>query len=106
MEIQQYDRERVEFHADGTATYRMLFPVKRGDGEVAEVTLRRPRVADVQAVDNVKGEFSKQIRMLAQVSGVEDPILKRFDLVDFYACDQIIRDLMGKSSSPATSTTL
>ena len=84
--------------------YKLLYPLTDTDGEVyEELTLRRPTVKDMKALDSVTGEIEKiatlieKVAMSSKGSVMATYLVDRMDAEDFGAIGEIVSSFFEKS---------
>lgn len=104
--IDVYDDPNIQANDDGTFTVLLDYPVKagKGEGEVSEVTMRRPTVADMEASDNSKGDVGKVIMMIASTSELPVTVIRRMDGADFTKVSAVFNHLSGGGEKKPQAT--
>jgi hypothetical protein len=78
-------------------------PVVIGGVKVNQLTVRKPRVRDMLAVDRLnQPEFTGQVRLLAQVAGCAPGELDDMNLNDFQKLSQVLSSFMPALPNPTS----
>jgi len=84
--------------------YNLLYPLTDNDGEVYdELTLKRPTVKDMKALDSVTGDIEKIAVLIQKVArskkGSEVPsyLVDKMDAEDFGALGEMVSSFFEKS---------
>jgi hypothetical protein len=100
------DQQRPEF-----STVSLEDPIKRGDGEIAELTLRRPRAGELRGLslaDVLKMETGAVAKLLPRISNppIIDAEVEQLDPADLFACAvEIASFFMTREELAASRTT-
>lgn len=63
---------------------------------IAELTLRRATLADLETMQSASGTPLAQTRkLIALLSGLEDPIIRKMDAADFMEVSKVIEGFIG-----------
>ena len=77
-------------------TVKLKYPIDFEGGKLSEITLRRPKVADVTAAKKGKKEESEQeITLIATLSGLPPVAIEELDLADYKALQEILTGFFG-----------
>lgn len=82
--------------ADKT-TFALKHPFTFKELEVKEVSLRRAKVADLKAVDGLKGDVEKIAKLTSILSGLALPAIDELDAEDFAAVSEVVAGFLGAS---------
>ena len=84
--------------ADAEAkTFTLKHPFTFKELDVKEVTLRRAKVADLKAVDGLKGDVEKIAKLTSILSGQPLPLIDELDAEDFAAVSEVVAGFLGAS---------
>ncbi len=77
-----------------TATVKLSHPLTVGDKTIAEVTIRRPRVRDLRALERARepgmNEMDQSIAMAAALCQIPAEAMDDMDATDFAAISEVI----------------
>lgn len=66
-----------------TQTFTLKYPVELKGVTTAELTLRRPKNRDIEALETRKGgATAKSMQMIADLAGVEPDLIRELDVED------------------------
>lgn len=82
-------------------TIRLQYPVTVDGEDIAEITLRRPKVADLKRAEKHKDNFEKSIRIIADLAKVSPKVVEELDASDFAAVSAKVGEFMGASDASA-----
>lgn len=89
-----------------TKVFKLKVPLEYDGKEIAEITMRAPKVRDIIMAQKVKGSESDQtVAMFASISGVPMPAWHDMDLRDFRRIERWIGPFIGGSNSPEDGET-
>jgi hypothetical protein len=72
------------------------YPVTMNGEEVKELTIRRPRVRDVQVVESMKkDEFEKTVALIANLSQRTADEIRDLDMSDFRKISDVVNGFLG-----------
>lgn len=75
------------------------------DGKaMSEITIRRPKVKDIRAIDKVKdeGDMQQGITMAALLTGLSPDVLDEMDAGDFARVSEVVMSFLPNSKAPGT----
>ena len=80
-------------------TFDLIYPISHKGEDFTEITLRRPKMADVKKLAIDKGdELSGAYQMLADLSGKPVPLIEELDPEDYKPMQEWAQDILGKLS--------
>lgn len=82
-------------------TVTLQYPVTVDGEDITELTLRRPRVADLKRAEKHKDNFEKSIRIIADLAEVSPKVVEELDASDFAAVSARVGEYMGASDASA-----
>lgn len=80
---------------------KLKHPITVDGREVAELTLRRPKVRDLERMDKVSGEMAKAVAMVADLTELTPDQVREIDAGDFTAVAEALGDFLG-AAQPAS----
>ena len=78
-----------------TKTVKLKYPFEYHGEQITEIGIRRPKVGDIEALDNVKGESRRSIVLLRHLTGRSDDFIRKFDLVDLEKMTKVLSSFLG-----------
>lgn len=88
-----------------TVTITLARPFAFGDDEVRELTLRLDAtVADLEAMDQGKGEMGKLVHFIAGLAAVSPGVIRKLGMADFTAVSEEVTRILGKDPSQIGAT--
>jgi hypothetical protein len=85
----------IKVQEDGSTVVTLEYPFDAKDGQVTEVKLRRPTVADLESADRTAGDLAKSISIIASVSGLSVASIKKMDAADFGKLSKVVEGYVG-----------
>lgn len=86
-------------------TITLKHPIKIDGREAAQLTLRRPKVRDLERMDKVSGEMAKTVALVADLAEITPDQVRELDAGDFNVVAEALagflegfRPTSGKSS--------
>ena len=76
-------------------TITLKHPITVDGREVAELTLRRPKVRDLERMDKVSGEMAKAVTMVADLAEISPDQVREIDGEDFIAVSEVLADFLA-----------
>jgi hypothetical protein len=77
-----------------TARLTLVRPIRAGEQLIAEVTIRRPKVRDLRAIDKARepgaSELSQAIAMAATLCDLPPEAMEEMDAADFAAISEVL----------------
>ncbi len=70
-------------------------PITVDGAEVNELTLRRPKVRDIERLDKVSGEMAKMVTLVADLAELTPDQVRELDIEDFTAVSEQLADFLG-----------
>lgn len=82
-------------------------PITADGREVAELTLRRPKVRDLERMDKVAGEMAKAVTLVADLAEITPDQVRELDAEDFSQVAEALDDFLegGRPTSGKPSPT-
>jgi hypothetical protein len=85
-----------------TKTIPLEYPIERdGKPDITEVTVKRAKAADIEAMDNAKrdgaGDVTQSILMISLLTGCSVEDAGQLDAVDFAAVAEAVGDFFGEA---------
>jgi len=69
---------------------KLQHPITVDGQEITRITLRRPKVRDMLAVEKLEGsEGARELRLLANLADVAPDVLEELDLADYQALQKV-----------------
>lgn len=87
------EHEQVGVNDDGSMVVTLQYPIaigRTGAANITELTLRRPRMKHLRAMDEAKGDMAKAQALLAAVSGRSSRELDDLDTDDLAVCQAVL----------------
>lgn len=66
-----------------SVTIDLKYPITENGQTIRTVTLRRPRVADLMAMDSVTGQTAKTVRLVANLAEMSPTAVGNLDAEDY-----------------------
>ena len=82
---------------------KLAEPIMVGDQKLTEVTLRRPKVKDLRALDHLDvnaNDLTRGIEMVAILTGLTPETIDELDAADFAAISDVIAGFLPKPPEP------
>ena len=76
-------------------TITLKHPIKIDGREVAQLTLRRPKVRDLERMDKVSGEMAKAVALVADLAEITPDQVRELDAGDFTAVAEALGDFLS-----------
>ena len=76
-------------------TITLKHPITADGREVAELTLRRPKVRDLERMDKVAGEMAKAVTLVADLAEISPDQVRELDAEDFTAVAERLGGFLG-----------
>ena len=73
---------------------KLKHPITADGREVAELTLRRPKVRDLERMDKVAGEMAKVVALVADLAELAPDQVRELDAEDFSAVAEALGDFL------------
>jgi hypothetical protein len=92
----------VEYTHDdeGRVVLELEHPVEDKSGlVVSELRFKRPRAVDLEAMDEVKGEVAKGIRLVSALACQPLSVVRSLDGEDFIRAQEVVSSFLGKSQA-------
>ena len=70
-------------------------PITVDGREVAQFTLRRPKVRDLERMDKVSGEIAKAVTLVADLAELSPDQVRELDAEDFTAVAEVLGDFLS-----------
>lgn len=82
-------------------TIKLQHPVMIDGVSVNELTMRRPKVRDLESIDRISGDTAKAVALVANLAEIATDEVRELDAEDFVAVSTAVGDFLGER--PATS---
>jgi hypothetical protein len=76
---------------------KLVYPIKNGETQIAELKMRRPKVRDMVAADTAKSDAAKEMKLFANLCDVTEELIGGLDLEDYRKMQEVYT---GFLSSP------
>ena len=76
-------------------TITLKHPITVDGREVAVLTLRRPKVRDLERMDKVSGEIAKAVTLVADLAELSPDQVRELDAEDFTAVAEALGDFLS-----------
>ena len=70
-------------------------PIKVDGVEVSELSLRRPKVRDLQKIESVSGEISKVVALASALADLSTEQVAEIDAADFVKISEAVAGFLG-----------
>jgi len=81
--------------SENKTVVKLKYPFKANGLEIKELNVRRPKVLDLELIDNVDGEIKKSITLLANLSDSSPDDIRGMDAGDFQQAAELVADFLG-----------
>lgn len=78
-----------------STTIQLKVPVTVNGITVSTLTLRRPKVRDLEAIDKVQGDIAKSISLIANLAEWTPEDVRELDAADFATVSKAVADMLG-----------
>lgn len=86
----------IEVHEDLTTTVMLLKPIKDGEREIHSLTFpEEATVAHLEESDNGKGEIAKAAHLMAALTQIPYPAIRKMSTRDFNRAASVLNGIMG-----------
>ena len=76
-------------------TVQLTYPVQHGGQDITRITLRRPRVRDIERLDKLTGDTRRSVTLLSDLSGQPPEAIREIDAGDFKKLGEVVQDFLG-----------
>ena len=76
-------------------TITLREPIEINGATVGYITLRRPKVRDLEAIDKIQGETAKTVALIANLAELSPETVRDLDAADFAAASKAVADMLG-----------
>jgi len=76
-------------------TITLREPIEINGAKIGVLTLRRPKVRDLEAIDKIAGETAKTVALIANLSELPPETVRELDAADFAAASKAVADMLG-----------
>lgn len=83
-------------------TITLKHPVEFDGRTIKEITLRRPKVRDLERMDKVKGELAKSVTLIADLAEITPDNVRDLDAEDFKRVSEVIGDFLGEDGQSSS----
>ncbi|AGF74134.1 putative phage related protein [Bartonella australis AUST/NH1] len=84
--------------SQSSVTYQLFMPVEFEGKEHSEITLRRPKAKDLQAIDKKEG-VEQTIAMITRLSGWPYEAISELDIDDLSGIGEILESFIKRRAS-------
>lgn len=70
-------------------------PVEINGAKIGVLTLRRPKVRDLEAVDKISGEAARAVALIANLAEWTPDQVRELDAADFVAASEVVAEMLG-----------
>ncbi len=83
---------------------KLAHPFQVDGKAMAEITIRRPKVKDIRAIDTVKdqGDLQQGLTMACLLTGLPPDVLDEMDAGDFARVSEVVMSFLPNSTAPRT----
>lgn len=74
---------------------KLKHPITADGVELKEITLRRPKVRDLERMDKVSGEIAKAVTLVADLAELSPDQVRELDAEDFTAVAEVLGDFLS-----------
>ena len=82
-------------------TITLQYPVTVDGETITELTLRRPKMADMKRGQKHKNDLEKSMHLIADLAEVTPKVVEELDTADFAAVSAKVGEFMGVSDASA-----
>ena len=75
-------------------TFTLHYPFEFDGQTIEQITLRRPTVLDLEAIEGEENATTKSIAMLANLSGLTPDTIRRLDAADYNRISETVLDFL------------
>lgn len=76
-------------------TVTLREPIEINGAKIGVLTLRRPKVRDLEAIDKIAGETAKTVALMANLSELPPQTIRELDAADFAAASKAVAEMLG-----------
>ena len=76
-------------------TVHLTYPVQHGGQTIAEITMRRPKVRDIERLDKLTGDAFRSVTLISDLSGQAPDVIREMDTADFKKLGEVVQDFLG-----------
>jgi len=76
-------------------TITLREPIEINGAKVGVLTLRRPKVRDLEAIDKIAGETAKTVALIANLAELPPETVRELDAADFAAASKAVAEMLG-----------
>mgnify|MGYP003607430467 CR=1 FL=1 len=76
-------------------TVTLREPIEINGAKIGVLTLRRPKVRDLEAIDKIAGETAKTVALIANLSELPPEAVRELDAADFAAASKAVAEMLG-----------
>ena len=76
-------------------TITLREPIEINGAKIGVLTLRRPKVRDLEAIDKIAGETAKTVALIANLSELPPETVRELDAADFAAASKAVAEMLG-----------
>ncbi len=76
-------------------TIKLKYPVTVDGAEISQITLRRPKIRDLESMDKVAGEMKKVVMLIASLAEMAPDQVRELDAEDLGSIAETLGDFLG-----------
>ncbi len=76
-------------------TIELKHPITVDGREVAQLSLRRPKVRDLERMDKTAGDTAKAVALIADLAEISPDQVREVDAKDFVALSEAVADFLS-----------
>ena len=80
---------------DGAKTVALQYPIEANGETLTSLTLRRPKMGDMKAMDGVTGDVARQAALIGALAGIPPSSVDELDGEDFMTISSAVADFFG-----------
>ena len=77
---------------------KLEYPIECSGQVRKSLTMRRPKLRDFEAVDNVINDIEKSVRLIANLTELSPDEVRELDMVDFRRVNEVLEGFLGQKS--------
>lgn len=76
---------------------KLQYPIEFNGQKRAVISMRRPKLRDFEAVENVTNDIEKSVRLIANLSEITPDEVRELDMVDYRKVNAVLEDFLGQN---------
>ena len=76
-------------------TVKLKYPVEISGANAGVISLRRPKVRDLEAMDRIQGDTQKSLMLIAHLAELDPDTIRELDAEDFAAISKVVAGFLG-----------